>query len=214
MNYTVIREDELYHHGILGQKWGVRRYQNEDGSLTNAGRRRYGEDLDIKDKSRTNVAKIRLGEARRRLDEAKRTDSGGQGELKDRVRAAKRELRLQKKIDKGQRLYQKGHTITGNKMKRFLAGGAGIIASKKFKSLLNQGLDNLGASGKLAPHHVQSAKILSKVGDKVIDAATLAYTINSINQESAMRSYLHRSGNITGVGSKEYADVKKRRQGK
>lgn len=32
--------DELKHHGILGQKWGVRRYQNEDGSYTEAGKKR------------------------------------------------------------------------------------------------------------------------------------------------------------------------------
>lgn len=32
----------LVHHGVKGQKWGVRRYQNPDGSLTDEGRRRYG----------------------------------------------------------------------------------------------------------------------------------------------------------------------------
>ena len=35
-------ETELYHHGIKGQKWGVRRYQNEDGTLTPEGLKRYG----------------------------------------------------------------------------------------------------------------------------------------------------------------------------
>ena len=33
----------LIHHGIKGQKWGIRRYQNEDGSYTNAGRERHAE---------------------------------------------------------------------------------------------------------------------------------------------------------------------------
>lgn len=38
--------EELYHHGIKGQKWGIRRYQNEDGSLTEAGRKRYQKEFD------------------------------------------------------------------------------------------------------------------------------------------------------------------------
>ncbi len=37
-----ISNNELYHHGVKGQKWGVRRYQNPDGTLTPAGRKRYG----------------------------------------------------------------------------------------------------------------------------------------------------------------------------
>ena len=38
-------ESELYHHGIKGQKWGVRRFQNPDGTLTAAGEKRYNETL-------------------------------------------------------------------------------------------------------------------------------------------------------------------------
>ena len=36
----LLKDDELYHHGIKGQKWGVRRYQNPDGSLTAKGKQR------------------------------------------------------------------------------------------------------------------------------------------------------------------------------
>lgn len=38
--YLVPSGNELYHHGVKGQKWGVRRYQNADGSLTAAGKKR------------------------------------------------------------------------------------------------------------------------------------------------------------------------------
>ena len=42
MPYQIMFTDELYHHGIKGQRWGIRRYRNADGSLTKAGIARYG----------------------------------------------------------------------------------------------------------------------------------------------------------------------------
>ena len=39
-----MESNELYHYGKKGMKWGVRRYQNKDGSLTEAGRKRYDRD--------------------------------------------------------------------------------------------------------------------------------------------------------------------------
>lgn len=41
-------QNELYHHGIKGMRWGVRRFQNKDGTLTNAGKKRYDKDSNPK----------------------------------------------------------------------------------------------------------------------------------------------------------------------
>ena len=49
-NGSFISQNELYHHGIKGMKWGVRRFQNEDGSLTTAGKKRYGDESTGSDK--------------------------------------------------------------------------------------------------------------------------------------------------------------------
>lgn len=45
--------NELYHYGILWQKWGVRRYQNPDGSLTELGRKRYKKTVFVSGSSKT-----------------------------------------------------------------------------------------------------------------------------------------------------------------
>lgn len=57
--------NELYHHGILGQKWGVRRYQNADGTLTAEGKLRYKQEVQKiaqKDAQRWSDARVAYGE--------------------------------------------------------------------------------------------------------------------------------------------------------
>lgn len=59
--WNYISYDELYHHGIKGQKWGIRRFQNSDGTLTAAGRERMVRDkhrIESKSKKRAIAAAV------------------------------------------------------------------------------------------------------------------------------------------------------------
>lgn len=84
-NYIIIN-GELYHHGIKGQRWGVRRYQNKDGSLTPKGRarlakedakftKRHGKKAEIAEQKRSEYIKSQersLKDWKRNLEEDER----------------------------------------------------------------------------------------------------------------------------------------------
>lgn len=71
--------NELTHWGIRGMKWGVRRYQNSDGTLTPAGKKRYQKEMDklkkeertLKNKQKTKAMIEKLEKKRRDVDELK-----------------------------------------------------------------------------------------------------------------------------------------------
>lgn len=65
-NYVIVG-GELYHHGVKGMHWGIRRYQNKDGSLTPAGKKRYADDPGLK---KVDSAKADLKAAKREYNKA------------------------------------------------------------------------------------------------------------------------------------------------
>ena len=80
-NYKVNTNSELYHHGILGQRWGVRRYQNKDGSrIKGAASRAYNSgafDKTVKSgKERVSPAEYTTKSARNAVNETKQISSG------------------------------------------------------------------------------------------------------------------------------------------
>lgn len=115
--------NELQHAGVKGMKWGVRRYQNKDGTLTPAGRKRYGHDDYIKAHSRKSIKSMSNDELKARNNRLQ-------------MESTYRDLR--------------GKTSAGKRAVKAFIATAGTItavtaAAATYKKLGNNTLDKIGA---------------------------------------------------------------------
>lgn len=133
MDYLVLGipfTDELYHYGIKGQKWGIRRFENPDGTLTEEGKERYNrklEEMARKDAQRQSDANAAYGTGagtRHKLLDKELKEKMKNPEYKKRFENASKNVDVGKSLkraeslhrhsgsfERGQRLADSGRTV-------------------------------------------------------------------------------------------------------
>lgn len=117
MEYRIVKADELYHHGIKGMKWGIRRFQNKDGSLTPAGEKRRAKlESELKQlggkKKRSTASNVEQTNAPRKKTVSEMTD--------DELREKTNRMRAEKEYYDAARGLAQANPVKVSKGKRFM----------------------------------------------------------------------------------------------
>lgn len=161
-------DHDLYHWGIKGMKWGVRRYQNKDGSLTPAGRKRYDQEMDklkgekrvLKNKERTNKKLAKLKSAKDEVDELKKR-------VDDEETLEQKRERLLKSNDPKE-LYENKHLLTTAELNERInrIDTESRLQSKIVEEKKQTGLDYINDKMKSSTETINNAKNFFKSIDE------------------------------------------------
>lgn len=141
--------DHLQHYGIQGMKWGIRRYQNPDGTLTSAGQKRYGE----------GSGHVSAGKLQRHFNRADQVYANAEVERRFAVKKAFK--------------YGKKFTERGNKLK---AKGKDPLSDRKTTRLMSKAKKAQEEANKYASQAKEAENLQRRIIDKV---AKQGYTMSS-----------------------------------
>lgn len=152
--------EELYHHGIKGQRWGVRRYQNYDGTYTKRGLKRYTDAENAYNKAKQGGDKAKIRTTRRKM------------------KSAYKQLKRDYRADKGKEAAKNGHTITSNAAKRIGVS----LATAALEVVAYNVADNFVADPKTVTNIKRGAVAVAAASD-------IAYRVHSYTEDRNLRAY-------------------------
>lgn len=211
--YAVVYSDDfLAHHGVKGQKWGVRRYENFDGSLTRKGLARYKKSSEQYNKDRDTYKAVKIAYKKgltdpkgNRVTVPKSSVVNARINMKQSKRRMDKDykhLALDKRADKGKELYSQGYRITGKQkviraMETIGASTIGAVALAKYAG----GKVPLGATGITLQMPYKLRNVLTKYGNQIaiagagLTAASVAGDIVTRNKDRNLRAYYTHTSN-------------------